>query len=159
MGQTLFENAEWIIADVQENEMCDIYFEYIDSFFANATGTTKLYISAHSQYAVYINDIFVNCGQYDDYEDYQVYDTLDVTQHLQVGKNELYIGHYVCGSDFSTRQKQMPGLIFSIQNEGGCLLASDCNCLSRKNEHFLKNGEKIIISRQYVNTLKEALGL
>ncbi len=146
MKQNYLENAEWIFADCDASQVCDEYFEYCTSFEISTVSKTTLVISAYSQYAVYINGVFVNCGQYDDYEDYQVYDTLEISRYLQVGTNELYIGHYVCGADFSTRQKQIPGILFSIYNEEGCLLASNCNCLARKNQHFLKNGE--VISRQ-----------
>ena len=143
MKQNYFENADWIFVDYDGSQICDEYFEYCTSFEISSVSKTTLFLCSYSQYAVYINGTFVNCGQYDGYEDYQVYDVLDITQYLQEGTNELYIGHYVCGWDFSTRQKQIPGLIFSIYNENSCLLVSDCKCLSRKNEHFLKNGEKI----------------
>ena len=143
MAMALFERAEWIFADGKETEICDRYFEYRASFTANSALATKLYISANSQYAVYVNDHFINCGQYDDYEDYQVYDTLDITTYLKPGKNELYIGHYVCGRDFSTRRKQVPGIIFAIWSGEENLLSSDCYCLSRENKNFLKNEECI----------------
>lgn len=143
MNQSYFQNAEWIFVDSIEEEVCDIYFEYCTNFEASPMDTTKLYLCAYSQYAVYVNGIFVNCGQYDGYEDYQVYDMLDITEYLKEGTNELYIGHYVCGEDFSTRQKQLPGIIFTIQKEECEILSSNCSCLSRVNKHFLKNGEKI----------------
>lgn len=143
MEQKFFEKAEWIFADCKETEICDKYFEYRTSFAADPGITTNLYISANSQYAVYVNGSFVNCGQYDDYEDYQVYDTLDITAYLKNGSNDLYIGHYVCGSDCSTRRKQIPGVIFAVWSGEQNLVSSDCACFSRQNKHFLKNGEYI----------------
>ena len=143
INKNYFQNAEWIFADYNAKEVCDLYFEYCTSFETLPIYKTILYICSYSQYVVYINGTFVDCGQYDGYEDYQVYDALDITSYLREGTNELYIAHYVCGSDFSTRQKQLPGIIFTIQNESSELLYSNCNCLSRINKHFLKNGEKI----------------
>lgn len=143
MEMALFKKAEWIFADCKDTEICDRYFEYRESFTANSDITTKLYISANSQYVVYVNGQFVDCGQYDDYEDYQVYDTLDITTYLKQGKNELYIGHYVCGGNFSTRRKQVPGIIFAVWSGEENILSSNCTCRSRENKHFLKNEECI----------------
>lgn len=143
MNQNLFQHAKWIFVDCDTEEICDRYFEYQTHFQATPKNTTTLYISAHSQYVVSINGIFVESGQYDDYEDYQVYDTVDITPYLKEDVNELYIGHYVCGTDFSTRRKQIPGIIFEIRDNDCVLLSSDCNCVSRENKHFLQNQEMI----------------
>lgn len=143
MEQKIFSGAEWIFADCGKEKVCDSYFEYRTSFDADPGVTTKLYIGAYSQYVVYINGQFVDCGQYDDYENYQVYDTLDITGYLKARDNELYIGHYVCGSDFSTRRVQIPGIIFDIRSGEKNLLSSSCSCLARENRHFLENGEII----------------
>ncbi|MBO5070571.1 MAG: hypothetical protein J6C37_09450 [Roseburia sp.] len=146
MKQSIFENAEWIFADCKGADICNRYFEYQTEFEANPAIPTMLYISAHSQYVVYINGCFVGCGQYDDYEDYQVYDTIDITAYIKKQNNNLYIGHYVCGSDFSTRQKQKPGIIFAVWNEDQNLLSSNCKCFSRENRHFEKT--EVRITRQ-----------
>lgn len=143
MDQTLFENAKWIFADCKEKEIRDRYFEYKTEFIASPGVPTRLYISAYSQYVVYINGKFADCGQYDDYEDHQVYDTLDITPYLKQEKNELYIGHYVCGENFSTRRKQMPGIIFDLWSGEQNILSSSVACLSRENKHFLKNEERM----------------
>lgn len=143
MGEKAFETAEWIFARCPEGEVCDRYFEYQTHFEAAAGSPTRLYISSYSQYAVSVNGRFVNCGQYDGYEDYQVYDTLDITEYLQNGDNVLTIGHYVCGADFFTRRRQIPGIIFAVWSGVKNLLSSNCSCLSRVNMHFLKNQEKI----------------
>ena len=115
----VFKNAEWIFADSVEEDIVDKYFEYRTTFEIDGKQTDfqqRLYISAYSQYVVYINGSYVDSGQYDGYEDYQVYDALDITPFVKTGSNELYIGQYVSGSDFSTRRKQIPGVIFTVFN-------------------------------------------
>jgi len=149
MISKVFDHAEWIMTEIKETELCDRYFEYRDVFIADPEKTTKLYISTHSQYAVYVNGIFVDCGQYDDYEDYQIYDTLDITRYLKSGENELYIGHYVGGRDFATRRKQIPGIIYEIHGEEKILAFSNCKTLSRVNTHFRKNQECITVQLGY----------
>lgn len=124
MAQTLFQDAQWIFADCDIEEICDCYFEYYTEFEVFNKDAITLAICSYSQYAVYINGTFVNCGQYDGYEDYQVYDTLDITEYVREGSNELYIGHYVCGADFSTRRKQKPGIIFTVQSEDEPIISS-----------------------------------
>ena len=141
MEKQLFAKAEWIFADCGEREIRNEYFEYQTNFDAKPGVPTKLYISAYSQYVVYINGQFVDSGQYDDYEEYQSYDTLDITAYLKEKDNNLYIGQYVCGWDFSTRRKQIPGIIFDIWSEESNLLSSSCECLSRKNLHYLDGAE------------------
>lgn len=143
MAQILFQDAQWIFADCDIEEICDYYFEYYTEFEVSNKDAITLAICAYSQYAVYVNGIFVDCGQYDGYEDYQVYDTLDITEYVREGSNELYIGHYVCGADFSTRRKQKPGIIFTVQRKDEPIICSNCSCLSRVNRHFLSKKEKI----------------
>ena len=142
----VFKNAEWIFADSVEEDIVDKYFEYRTTFEIDGKQTDfqqRLYISAYSQYAVYINGSYVDSGQYDGYEDYQVYDALDITPFVKTGSNELYIGQYVSGSDFSTRRKQIPGVIFTVFSGDSCLLSSSTACKARENRRFLENREWI----------------
>ena len=46
-----------------------------------------LYISADSEYVVFLNGKFINCGQYDDFPENKVYDVLDLSDSLQYGRN------------------------------------------------------------------------
>jgi len=142
-SQKIFQFADWIFADVEEKEICNQYYEYQSCFEAEQDCEVKLYISAYSEYVVYLNGSFVNCGQYDDLEHYQVYDVLDLSPYLKCGKNELYIGHYVAGDNFFTCRKQIPGIIFAVWSGEKMLLSSNRECLSRRNDHFLKCREKI----------------
>ena len=145
-----FDSARWIICDTDLCEIKDKAFIYKTSFTANITKTT-LYIAAHSQYAVYINGVFVDAGQYDDYEDYQIYDTLDISDFIKKGKNELTIWHYVAGEEFSTRSKLVPGIIFSVFSDEECLLSSGETCLSVADTRVLGLCEKV--TRQLGYTL------
>ena len=135
-----FRNARWIFTDGVKMPVVDRYFTYKSTLNA-PTGKATLYISAHTQYAVYVNGTFVNCGQYDDYETYQVYDTLDLTKYLQKGDNELLIVQYVCGINTSTRSVQIPGIIFAAWDGDAQLLASNCSVLSGEDLRYNNGGE------------------
>ncbi|MBR7132249.1 MAG: hypothetical protein IKD04_01810 [Clostridia bacterium] len=138
-----FKDAEWIMADCALADIRDKAFIYRTQFSACTSEKTKLYIAAHTQYAVFVNGRFADAGQYDDYEDYQVYDTIDITDFLRQGENELLIWHYVAGEDFSTRSKLIPGVIFSVFSGEKCLLWSQKSCLSAQDTRVLGLGEKI----------------
>lgn len=138
----LFDSAQWIFCDSGLQEIKDKAFIYKTDFSASKCRTT-LYIAAHSQYAVYLNGVFVEAGQYDDYEDWQVYDTLDITDFIKEDKNELVIWQYVAGEDFSTRSKLIPGIIFSIFADDKCLLSSGEDCLAVVDNRVLGLCEKI----------------
>ncbi len=137
-----FALAQWIICDSDLQEIKDKAFIYKTDFLASK-GKTTLYIAAHSQYAVYINGVFVDAGQYDDYEDWQVYDTLDITDFINDGQNELLVWHYVAGEDFSTRSKLVPGIIFSVFSNDECLLSSGVDCLSTIDNRVLGLCERV----------------
>lgn len=133
-----FCDAQWIFADGIKAPVIDRYFSYKTNLNAPA-GKATLYISAHSQYAVYLNGAFVNCGQYGDYEIHQVYDTLDLSGHLQAGDNELLIIQYVCGIHTSTCSIQIPGIIFAVWDGDTQLLASTPSVLSGENLQYAEN--------------------
>ena len=84
-----FADAQWIfVKDIPKN-VCNTYFEYETEFCVDSAENIKLFISASTLYSVYVNDRFVDCGQYADYEDYQVYDELDISRFVSTGKNIL----------------------------------------------------------------------
>jgi len=144
-----FKNAEWIMADAENKEIVDRAFIYTTNFNLFSPTVCQLYISSHSQYAIYVNGQFVDCGQYSGYEDYQVYDILDISAFVHTGENTLYVWHYVSGENFSTCTKQIPGVIFSIYNDGRCVLNSNCKCLSAEDKRLLGLREKITVQLGY----------
>lgn len=135
-----FAGAQWIFTDGIEGPVRDRYFAYKTNLHA-PTGNATLYISAHCQYAVYVNGSFVDCGQYNDYEDYQVYDTLELSDHLCCGDNDLLILQYVCGMDTSTRSALIPGVIFAAWDGQTQLLASTTEVLSGEEMRYVDHGE------------------
>ena len=131
-----FEHAQWIFVKGIPRDVCNTYFEYEAEFSVENTGNVRLFISASTLYAVSVNGVFVDCGQYADYEDYQVYDTLDISSFVKPGKNTLKIEHYVIGTNYFTHRIQIPGIIFAVWEKDNCVLCSNEAVLSRKNTHF-----------------------
>ena len=142
MTRNLWEDAQWIFAEDSE-DILNSYFEYLTSFTAYTNEETLLYISAYSQYAVYMNGQFVDCGQYDDYEDLKFYDMISLSKFLISGENQLLIRQYVCGADFFTRRKQVPGIIFKIMVKDTTIYASSPDCLSRTDLRYDRTPERL----------------
>ena len=137
-----FEQAKWIFANV-EGEVVDRYFEYQTTFEVDDKKEVMARISAYTQYAVYVNGQFVDCGQYHDYEDMKFYDTFPITDFVREGGNELFIKQYVCGANFFTNRKQIPGVIFDVCQEDKVLLLSDTTCKVREDKCFANEAENI----------------
>ena len=142
-----FADAQWIfVKDIPKN-VCNTYFEYETEFCVDSAENIKLFISASTLYAVYVNDRFVDCGQYADYEDYQVYDELDISRFVKPGKNILKIAHYVIGANYFTHRIQIPGIIFALWQKENCITVSNEEVLSRKNAQYI-DGDMEFISGQ-----------
>lgn len=142
-----FADAQWIfVKDIPKN-VCNTYFEYETEFCVDSAENIKLFISASTLYSVYVNDRFVDCGQYADYEDYQVYDELDISRFVSTGKNILKIAHYVIGTNYFTHRIQIPGIIFAVWQNDQCLLGSNENVSSRQDCHYA-GGNMEFISAQ-----------
>lgn len=134
--------AKWIFANTAKRQIVDSYFCYEKNFFS-AASDAFLYISAHSDYAVFINNVFLDCGQFQDYEGYPAVDCLDLSCKLKIGENELKILHYVQGTDFSTSSKGIPGVIFAVVSGDDILCLSDESCLVYQDVRFEGNAEII----------------
>lgn len=84
-------------------------------------------ISADSQYALWINDRFVDYGQYADFPEYKCYDTLDVTDYVIPGENKVYILAYYQGQSSFTYITGRAGLLFTLSEGNTIILSSDTN--------------------------------
>ncbi len=110
---------EWIWVD-GGTEIVNTYAEF-KTGFRYAGGKARLDISAADEYAVFVNGVFADCGQYDDYPDYKIFDTLDLAALCRKGDNELLIRAYYQGTDTFQCVRSAPGLCFSLALDGGAV--------------------------------------
>ena len=108
--------AKWIWLP-QSDEKVNQYVEFRDEFILDETDVinAQLYISVDTEYAAWLNGVFVNCGQYDDYPNKKAYDLLSVGTKLKQGKNTLCILAYYQGENSFQYIKGTPRLIYSIK--------------------------------------------
>jgi alpha-L-rhamnosidase len=113
----IFDNfqAQWIWKP-QEEEKVNQYVEFRQEFLLdeNVNNSSNLYISVDMEYAVWLNGVFLNCGQYDDYPDKKVYDVIAIGSLLKRGKNVLCILAYYQGENSFHYIKGIPRMIYSI---------------------------------------------
>lgn len=135
----MFKNAEWIWHnDYQQKNIYLNFFENVE--IQNKKGEYYINISADSKYALYINGVYVNGGQYADYPDYKVYDCLDVSSLLKEGHNEINVVAYCQNVDSSTYRKEFGAVIYELCGDDGILLSSGKNSIVALNSAYKSDG-------------------
>ena len=137
----LFKNADWIW--YTNSAIPDSYGDFIDTIDYKS-GNVKIHLSCDGDYTLYVNGKFVNSNQYGDYEHYKIYDSLDITDYLIKGENEIYILVWHLGINSSRYKLAKAGLIYVVECNGVEITKSSVNTLSRENPNYKSGYEKII---------------
>ncbi len=143
MEHPWYDRVNWIFVRQPTEEIEDKYYDYKTVFTAQPGQRVLIYISAHSNYALWVNGQFADCGQLQDYESRQIYDTLDVSHLVQAGENSLEITQYVVGRAFSTCRPAVPGVIFAVEADGETVCVSGETVLSGRNSRYASLKEDI----------------
>jgi Bacterial alpha-L-rhamnosidase. len=125
-----FKNAEWIWRDDAQTK--NIYLNFFENFKGEENKNYTLYISADTDYAVYLNGAFVPAKQFRDYTFEKVYDKIELNAGVTVGKNLLRIVGYCQNNDSSTYRTVEPGkpsgaIIYSLWNSESEVLSSSAD--------------------------------
>lgn len=138
----LLDKSKWIWCNHSPD--MDEYGEFIDKFqYKNSD--TYLYISADSNYTVYINGEIAAFGQYSDFPYDKVYDKIDIGRHCKAGENILAIRVWYYGLETSqVYYKGNAGLIYTVADSDAILCKSDENTLSRMSKAYINHRKKII---------------
>lgn len=156
MGMLSYDNIEkwkalWIWPVINGDEI-NQYVQFRHEFCLDqplnegAAEKAELCISVDTNYAVWLNGSFVNCGQYDDFPGNKAYDVIPVGSLLKQGKNVLCILTYHQGENSFQYIKGEPGLLYSIRF-GEIYVSSGDSTLCRVCGSY-KNGPVPRISRQ-----------
>jgi len=123
------------------------YADFAGRFFASdASSEAKyfVYISADSNFSIYINGHFADCGQFPDYPEYKICEKIDVTRLVLSGDNSFIIGAHSMNADCSVYRKGRPGVIFTVvcENAGSetVLYASGKDTFSRVSPYYASAG-------------------
>lgn len=111
--------AEWIWLP-EDQASVNEYADFSHSFeLPTADPAATLYVSADTEYAVYLNGRFVDAGQYDDFPERKAYDSLPVGQWLVDGANVLTITVHYQGVDSFQYVKGRAGVIYALRTSDG----------------------------------------
>ena len=138
----MFEQAKWIWS--KDTDGTDSYAEFLIREKFDLLDTVKLSISVDSNYAVYVNGVFVDSGQYADYPHYKVFDTVDCSDYITAGENHITIIAWYYGVDSSTYYTGKPGVLFEIEKNGTTIRSSDEQIQSRKCPYFVGGRNQFI---------------
>lgn len=112
----------------QENQYVEFRREFtLDSVPADGA---RLSISADSNYALWVNGLFVDCGQYSDFPSNKSYDAMEVGKYLKQGKNAICVLVYYFGRTCHVYLKGDPGLVFLLE-AGDVKVGSDAEAWCR----------------------------
>ncbi len=140
----MLKNGRWIWID--EDGAPDSYTEFFDTFEYNG-GNTALYISADSDYAVFINGKYAASSQYGDFEHYKIYDEIDITPLLKKGENELFVLGYHCGVSTSRYRPAKAGIIYAVYTDSELIRVSSEKTLCRESGAYA-SGRQVFVSSQ-----------
>ncbi len=93
----MIERAEWIWLSGCEDQ--NAYVDFKKAFVSREGEPIEIELRVDGNYALYLNNHFLDSGQYPDYPQYKVYDRLDLTEWVQEGENELKIRVWWPGVD------------------------------------------------------------
>lgn len=145
----MFEKAKWIWN--QEAMETDSYVEFLTECEADSNDTVLLRVSSSSNYAVYVNGIFVDSGQYADFPHYKIYDQLDLSSHMVKGKNHIAFIVWYYGIPSFTSAGNSPGLLFELEKNKKIINYSDEFILCRKSKQYLSGRNETITYQQGLN--------
>lgn len=138
------KKSNWIW--VNSKQSADTYGEFYSEFYYDG-GETTFYISADSNYVLFLNGTFVNSGQYPDFPRYKIYDALDITRYCRQGMNKIGIIVWYYGVENMSYACGNAALKFEVRNRSELIAYSNETVLSRLSRTY-KNGLKKIITKQ-----------
>ncbi|MBO5212971.1 MAG: family 78 glycoside hydrolase catalytic domain [Clostridia bacterium] len=139
-----FEKSKWIWID--GGDCPDEYADFKEKI--EYTGERVfINISCDSDYTLYVNGKYAASNQYGDFEHYKIYDTVDITEYLKKGENDIYILGYHCGVATQRYRPYKAGIIYEIVSDGKIVCVSSEKTLSRKNPAY-ESGKCRFLSTQ-----------
>ncbi|MBR7133515.1 MAG: hypothetical protein IKD04_08280 [Clostridia bacterium] len=97
------------------------------------------HLSCDGDYTLYVNGKYVSSNQYGDFEHYKIYDSIDITEYLNHGENEIYFLVWHFGIPSSRYRTAKAGLLYALECDGVIAAKSSAETLSRQNPNFKSN--------------------
>lgn len=158
MSETLWQlaetgNARWIFpacTDGAVNQIVDFLHPF-DVSSDLPVPDAELWISADTDFMVWLNGRLLGYGQYSDYPDRKTFERLPVGEALRPGSNTLAITVFYNGRTSSVYRRGDPGLVFALQDGHEVLAASGTETHCRQNPCY-HSGPIAVVSGQLAYT-------
>ena len=137
-----FDCAGWIWHDGEPvwNETV----EFLAGFTAADPAACRILLSVNTQYALYINDVFVDCNQFSDYDTWKAWDELELSAAVRPGENTLRLSVNWHGDASSVYRPYPAGAAFAVFEGDVLLAASGESTLVRRDTRYAAEGvEKV----------------
>lgn len=128
MKRDVFSQAKWIW--IHGENKPDEYAEFLFDFQGDTTKKYTLFLTADSNYNVYLNGQLVGFGQPTDYPHYKIYDGFSF-ENVRSGANTVKIVVWYYGDDTQAYIKDDAGAIFALEADGETVYASSEKTLGR----------------------------
>ncbi len=112
--------------------------EFRSAFWVENDRQCKIRLHVNCNYALFINDIFINCGSYPDYPNYKVYDEYLLSEAVLEGENSFLLLAYYEGDENFQYCVYPAEAIFSITDGSEELLVSSPQILTRHDRRWKK---------------------
>lgn len=133
MSKEIFSTAKWIW--IHDDNKSDEYAEFIFDFDGKKKNKYRVYITADSNYNVYINGKLAGFGQASDYPQYKIYDEFSI-DNVSEGKNRIKVVVWYYGEDTQTYIKDDAGAIFELRENDETIYASSEQTLGRLSSEY-----------------------
>ncbi len=130
----VLDQAKWVWCPHLEGK--NAYADFKQELHAEKGTQAEIAISVDGNYALYLNGVFVESGQYPDYPEYKVYDRVSLGGYLKEGRNELLIRVWWPGADSFSYRVEKAGLIFAVYSGEQVLALSGSGTMAARNESF-----------------------
>ena len=141
-----FDYSAWIWCN--QRPRADEYGEFYTTFDYKGESAVTAFVSADSNYAVYVNGRLAAQGQYADYPYDKVYDELDITNYCKHGKNHLAIVVWYYGlKECSTYYLGRACLRFAVWDGARCVAISGIDTQCRQSLTYRQHANKILTSQ------------
>ena len=128
MERKVFSQAKWIW--IHGENRSDEYAEFIFEFDGDLDRKYSFFITADSNYNVYLNGVLIGFGQPTDYPHYKIYDKFTF-DNVQKGTNCVRVVVWYYGEDSQTYIKDDAGAIFELCKDDETIYASSEKTLGR----------------------------
>lgn len=133
------ESPNWIWIDAESSQP-NQYVQFRRDFkLRDVPAKVVLRVCIDTNFAAWVNGVFVGCGQFQDFPETPKYSEMDITAHLRSGDNCIAIQGYHCGVDHFAYLPGKAGLWFELLSEDQTLIASSGATRVRRDPGFLAN--------------------